>query len=79
MGNGQVAVLARLVRDQQELEMHREAEARAIAHGLIQTYVGRNRKGIDIQNFYSAIVCALVSTRAQAQADCSGEEVLTLT
>ena len=79
MGNGQVDALARLVRNQQDLEIHREAEARAIAHRLIQTHVGHNRRGIDIPNFYSALVRALIAARVQAQADCSGEEVLTLT
>jgi hypothetical protein len=36
MGNGQVEALERLIRDNEDLEMHREAEVRAIAHRLIQ-------------------------------------------
>ena len=78
MGNGQVEALQRLIRDREELEMHREAEARAIAHRLIQTHIGRHRRGIDIPKFYAALAEALMTTRAQAQSDCMGEEVLTL-
>jgi hypothetical protein len=79
MGNGQVETLQRLIRDREELEMHREAEVRAIAHRLIQTNIGWHRRGIDIPKFYAALVQALMATRAQAQSDCLGEEVLTLT
>jgi hypothetical protein len=79
MGNGQVERLVQLVRNQEELEIQRETEARAIAHRLIQTYVGHYRRGIDVPNFYSALVRALMAARAQAQADGSGEDVLTLT
>jgi hypothetical protein len=79
MGNGQVEALQRLIRDREELEMHREAEARAIAHRLIQTHIGQYRRGIDIPKFYAALAEALMATRAQAQSDGLGEEVLTLT
>jgi len=78
MRNDQAETLMRLVRDQEALEIQRGAEARAIAHGLIQNHVGRGRRVIDIQEFYAAIVQALMTARARAQADCSGEEVLTL-
>jgi hypothetical protein len=79
MNNEQVQVLTRMVRAQEELEIRREAELRAIAHGLIQGHLGRNRRVINIQNFYSALVRALIAARAQAQVDCSGENVVTLT
>jgi hypothetical protein len=58
-------------------EISRGAQLRAIAHGLIQDNVGR--RVINVQNFYSALVQALMAARAQAQADCLGEDVLTLT
>lgn len=78
MRNDQAETLMRLVRDREALEIQREAEARAIAHGLIQNHVGRSRRVADIQKFYAALVQALLTTRARAQADCSGEDVLTL-
>ena len=78
MNNEQVQVLTRMVRAQEDLELHREAELRAIAHGLIQGHLGRSHRIINIQNFYSALVRALIAARAQAQADCSGETVVTL-
>jgi hypothetical protein len=71
--------LTRMVRAQEALEISRGAQLRAIAHGLIQDNVGRNRRVINVQNFYSALVQALMAARAQAQADCLGEDVLTLT
>jgi len=79
MGNGQVEALQQLIRDRQELELRREAEVRAIAHRLIQTHIGWNRRGIDIPKFYAALAEALMATRAQAQSDSVGEDVLTLT
>ena len=79
MGNGQVEALQRLIRDREELELHREAEVRAIAHSLIQTHIGWHRRGIDIAKFYAALAEALMATRAQAQSDCISEDVLTLT
>ncbi|MGH6865313.1 MAG: hypothetical protein ACREDO_03855 [Methyloceanibacter sp.] len=77
MNNEQAQALTRAVRAQEALENRRQAELRAIAHGLIQGHLGRNRKVINIQNFYSAIVHALISARARAQMDCSGEDVMT--
>jgi hypothetical protein len=79
MNNEQAQALTRMVRAQEALEIRREAELRAIAHGLIQGHVGRNRRVANIQNFYSALVQALFLARAQAQVDFSGEEVITLT
>ena len=79
MGNGQVEALQRLIRDREGLELHREAEVRAIAHRLIQTHIGWHRRGIDIPKFYAALAEALMATRAQAQSDCISEDVLTLT
>ena len=64
MGNGQVEALQRLIRDREELELHREAEVRAIAHRLIQTHIGWHRRGIDIPKFYAALAEALMATRA---------------
>ena len=78
MRNDQAETLMRLVRDQEALEIQREAEARAIAHGLIQNHIGHSRRVIDIQKLYAALVQALMAARARAQADCSGEDVLTL-
>jgi hypothetical protein len=78
MHNEQAEILTRMVRAQEALEIRREAELGAVAHGLIQGHLGRNRRVIHIQNFYSALVRALVAARAQAQADCSGEDVITL-
>jgi hypothetical protein len=74
MHSEQAEILTRMVRAQEALEIRREAELGAVAHGLIQGHLGRNRRVIHIQNFYSALVAA----RAQAQADCSGEDVITL-
>ena len=78
MNNEQVQVLTKIVRAQEDLELHREAELRAIAHGLIQSHLSRNHRNINIQNFYSALVRALIAARAQAQADGSGETVVRL-
>jgi hypothetical protein len=36
-----------------------EAEAKAMAHGLIQGYIGPDRKVLDMKRFYSALVQAL--------------------
>jgi hypothetical protein len=79
MNNEPVQVLTKIVRAQEDLELHREAELRAIAHSLIQNHLGRYHRHINIQNFYSALVRALIGARAQAQADCAGETVVTLT
>lgn len=79
MRTHQAEMLTRLVRNQEALEIRRGAELRAIAHGLIQDNLGRNHRVINMQNFYSALVRALMTAREQGQADCSGEDVLTLT
>jgi hypothetical protein len=78
MKREQAHALARMVRAQEVLENRREAELRAIAHGLIQNHIGRNRRITHIQIFYTALVQALIGARAQAKMDC-GEDVLTLT
>jgi hypothetical protein len=54
-----------MVRAQEDLELHREAELRAIAHGLIQNHLGRNHKIINIQKLYSALVQALIAARVR--------------
>ena len=72
MHNDQAETLMRLVRDQEALEIHREAEARAIAHGLIQNHIGRSRRVSDIQKLYAAPVQALMAARAKGEADFPG-------
>jgi hypothetical protein len=79
MTNDQIQVLTKMVRAQEDLELHREAELRAIAHGLIQRHLGRKHRISNIQKFYSALVRALIAARAQAQADGTGEAVVTIT
>jgi hypothetical protein len=73
MHNRQAEMLARMVRAKEALEIRREAELRAVAHGLIQTHVARYRRGSNVKTFYSALVQALLTARSRAQADCSGE------
>ena len=78
MRNNQVEMVSRLVREQEAMEAHREAEARATAHGLIQGYIGPDHRVLDMPNFYSALVQA-IRPRWQGQTDGQGEDILTLT
>jgi hypothetical protein len=70
--HNQSETLTKIVRAQESLELERQAELRAIAHALIQTHVGWNRKVISVERFYSAIVDALLKARSRTQADCLG-------
>jgi hypothetical protein len=78
MQNQRAETLTRMVRAQEALEIRRQAELRAIAHSLIQTHVGGFRRGINVEKFYAALAQALLTARSRAQADCSGETVVTL-
>jgi hypothetical protein len=79
MRNNQVEMVSRLVREQETMEAHREAEARATAHGLIHSYIGPDHRVLDMPNFYSALVQAIRTARWQGQTDGQGEDILTLT
>lgn len=79
MRNDRAEMVSRLVREQEAMEARREAEARATAHGLIQGYIGPDRRVIDMPSFYSALVQAIRTARWQGQTDGPGEDVLTLT
>ena len=45
---------------QADLSQRIQAEARATAHGLFQSYLGPDHELINMQSFYSALVHALV-------------------
>ena len=70
--------VAQLIRQHQAVEAEREAEARQMAHVLIQNHLGPDHKVRDMMSFYCALVQALQAARAKGQADLS-DEVLTLT
>ena len=53
--------------EQALLDARMEAEAREIAHGLIQGYLGPDHKVLDIPTFYSALVQAIKAAREQGQ------------
>lgn len=63
MADDQAAMVAELVAKQAELDEHMDAEARAVAHGLIQGYIGPDHRVLDIPSFYSALVQALKQAR----------------
>ncbi len=71
--------MTRLVRDHEALEARIEAEARATAHGIIQSYLGPDHKVIKMQDFYGALVYALKTAREHGHADNIDGDVLTLT
>jgi len=79
MRNDQAELVERLVRDHEALEDRMEAEARATAQGIIQSYIGPDHKVIKMQDFYGALVFALKSARERGQADNADGHVLTLT
>jgi hypothetical protein len=54
----------------------RDAQARGVARGLIQSHIGPDQKVIDMPSFNAALVRALKDARMQGQDDCG---VLTLT
>ena len=78
MRNHQAEEVTRLIRQHEAIEAQREAEARQMAHGLIQGYMGPDHRVLNMQSFYGALVQALKAARMQGQDDCSGD-VLTLT
>jgi hypothetical protein len=78
MNNEPIQVLTSIVRAREDFELQREAELRAVAHGLIQRHLNYSQRVTNIQAFYSALARALIAARAQAQSDGSGETVVTL-
>lgn len=48
----------------------RDAEARSVAHSLIQDYVGRDHRVLNLPSFHSALVQALKDARLKGQDDC---------
>lgn len=68
----QAKAIERFVRDEAELEVRIDAEARATAHALIQGYCGPDHRIMSMSDFYSALVQALKEARAQGQTDASG-------
>jgi hypothetical protein len=75
MRNDQAETVVQLVHH--AIESRREAEARQVANGLIQGYIGPDHKVMNMQSFYSALVQALRAARMRGEDD-SGN-VLTLT
>ena len=67
------------MRDHEALEARIEAEARATAHGIIQSYLGPDHKVIKMQDFYGALVYAVKTVREHGHADNIDGDVLTLT
>jgi hypothetical protein len=60
MSEDQAELVARLVEQEEaEHEARIDAEARAIANSLIQSYIGPDHKVLDMPSFYSALVQAL--------------------
>ena len=78
MHNNQAEEVSRLVRQHEAIEAQRAAEARQVARGLIQGYIGPDHRVLNMQSFYGALVRALEAAREQGQADCP-DGVLTLT
>jgi hypothetical protein len=79
MRNDQAEAVTRLVREHEALEEQIEAEARATAQGIIQSYIGPDHRVIKMQDFYGGLVYALKTAREQGHADNAGGDVLTLT
>ncbi len=63
MSDDQAAMVAELVAKQAELDEGVDAVARAVAHGLIQGYIGPDHRVLDMPSFYSALVQALKAAR----------------
>ena len=63
----------RMVEEQAALDVRMESEARQIAHGLVQGYIGPDHKVLDMPSFYSALTQALRAAREQGQVDSSGQ------
>lgn len=61
--------VARIVREDDELQARMDAEAQATAHALIQGYLGPDHRVLNMQSFYGGLVKALKAARRQGQAD----------
>jgi hypothetical protein len=59
------------------VQARREAVARRVAKGLIQSYVGPDHKIMNMESFYSALIQALKVARMRGEDDAG--DVLTLT
>ena len=70
----EIETATKLVHD--AVQARQDAEARQVAHGLIQGFIGPDHKVVDIKNFHSALVQALKAARMRGHDDC---DVLTLT
>ena len=69
----QAESVIRMVEEQAALDAGMEAEAREIALGLIQGYLGPDDKVLDMPTFYSALVQAIKAAREQGQVDSTGQ------
>ena len=67
--------IARIVREDDELQARMDAQAKATAHALFQGYPGPDHKVTNVQSFYSGLVQALKAARRQGQADASSSAV----
>jgi len=65
----QAEAVIRMVCEDSELEARMDADARATARALIQSYLGPDHKVMNMQNFYSGLMQALKAARARGQAD----------
>ena len=54
-----------------------DEEAKQIAHGLIQGFIGPDRRVMDMQSFFRALVQALQAAHQQGWKDRAEAEVLT--
>ena len=75
MSEDQAEAVERMVREEEALDAHIDAEARATAHALVQGYLGPDHKVTSMSDFYSALVQALKAAREQGRADRAGETV----
>lgn len=65
----QAKAIARIVREDDELQARMDADAKATAHALIQGYLGPDHRVIAMNNFFSALVQALKTARQKGQED----------
>jgi hypothetical protein len=65
MSEDQAGLIARLVEQEEaEQEARIDDKARAMAHGLIQSYIGPDHRVVDMPSFYSALVQAIKQARS---------------
>jgi hypothetical protein len=65
MSEYQAGLIARLVEQEEaEQEARIDDKARAMAHGLIQSYIGPDHRVVDMPSFYSALVQAIKQARS---------------